>query len=408
MQHFTTIIILTILHASSLYSNQTTVLSSEDLAAASIPTLTVFDAQLVTAPADITFATADLKYNHGQFKIIECGNGPTSSAATHPLFINNNHHVLIGPYWDIVEHILKGYSIPVFFVGRAPFNPFEHFTEHKRLPTMEALTTSLSGNTNAIKKPKKIHEHRGIILYRASDRNKQKINAFDKCKVEHPDYLLINANSNAYFFGKNTSYKLFEEAGLSNYIPRYAIYPAEYANNLAKRIKHDLGGEKKYIIKPLAQTFALGVGLTSAENLDAYLKHMFGDGSVAECDASSIGYWRKKKESHFLISEFVPSQPIVHNNKTYEPTMRIIFLMTHEEGKITISITGGIWKIPPTDLYDETASLTDRYITNPTRMLEKARILIEKEDLKTMKKVVAPILAQLYKTLLTKQLTEQD
>ncbi len=342
MQHLATIIVLIIFYAPFLYSNQTTVLSSKDLAAASIPTLTLFDAKLLNAPADITFGTADLKYDRGQFKIIECGNGPTSSPATHPVFINNHQHLLIGPYWDIIEHILKTYSIPVFFVGRAPFKPFEHFREHTHFSSIEALQSSLSLHPKAIKKPTKIGDHLGIILYRASDRNKQKIKAFDKFKTDNPAYLLINAQSNAYFFGKDTSYKLFEAAGLSNYIPRYAMYPAQYENNLAEQIKHDLGAEKKYVIKPLAQTFALGVGLTSRENLDAYLKYMFGSEPVAATDADSIGYWRKKKESLFLVSEFVHSQPIVHYDKTYEPTMRIIFLMTHEQRKITLNITGGI------------------------------------------------------------------
>jgi hypothetical protein len=380
-----------------------TKLSTDDITAACVPTLHIFDTELLNAPADITFGTADLKYDRGKFKIIECGNGPTSSPATHPVFINNHQHILIGPYWDIIEHILTSYAIPTFFIGRAPFQGFEYFSDHERFPDLEAFTSAqlfFPPETKPQMKPKTIHEHLGIVMYRASDRNKQKAKAFYDFKQKHPAYLLVNANSNSYLFGKDSTYKLFEEAALSAYIPRYAIYPAQYESNLAEKIKRDLGPLTKYIIKPLAQTFALGVGLTTAEHLDDYLKYMFGTGSVPAADATSIGYWRKKKETHFLVSEFVPSQPIVHRNKTYEPTMRIIFFMTHEQGKITVNIMGGIWKIPPTDLDDTTASLTDRYITNPTRMIEKARILIKQDDLVTMKAAVAPVLAQLYKTIL--------
>ena len=389
--------------------SQETVLSPADLAVAAAPMLRIFEQELVSAPADITFAVADLKYDHGAFKIIECGNGPTSSPATHPLYINNSVHTIKGPYWDIVEHALQAYNIPTIFVGEPPFQNFKHFASNRHFRSFRKFThSSLCCSLQAqlpIKRTK-INEHLGIIIYRATNRREQNGSSFYNFQAQNPAFLLINKSSNRYFFSKDATYKLLEEAGLSDYIPRYAIYPARYDEQLAEKIRHDLAPADKFIIKPLDQSFAAGVGLTTTENLDAYLQYMFGTAPVAPTDETSIGHWRTKKSSHFLVSECASSQPIRYCNKTYQPTMRVIFLMTHEEGHITVNVTGGIWKLPPTHLDDEHATLTDRYITNPTRMIQDTRILIEKNDLETMKIRVAPVLAQMYKTILAKTLAK--
>lgn len=388
-------------------------LSQDDLTAAATAIFTTYDQTLMNASADITFAVADLKYNNGALKIVECGNGPRCTPAGHPVFINNNIHTQMTPYWNIVEQTLSTYKIPIIFAGTPPFAQFNYFANHKtakryprsfaELPTIDLFKTTASKNHS---KPKQIAMHQGIVLYRAAHKNVQKTFALTDFKKNYPAFLLINDHSDHHLARKDTTYKLFDDAQLSNYIPRYAIYPAHYQHSLASQIVQELGPEAMFIIKPVAQTYALGVGLASAENLDAHLKHMFGFDPIKEHEAKSIGYWRTTQDTHFLVSEYVPSQIIAHEGKCYDPTMRIAFLMTHECGKITVNVFGGYWKIPPASLDNEQASLTDRHITDPERMENNGLLLIEEHDLKTMKNVVAPILGQMYVTLLKKSIPQ--
>ncbi len=404
---FFKLIIFSIYLYKTLFSiPQTSVLSAEDLAVASEPTLITFDQKLVNAPADITFAVADIKYNQGNFKIIECGAGPYSGLREHQIYINNKIHRQISPYWNIVAHILKKYSIPVWLVGNSPHANFTYFEQitSKKQSTFDDLIhhqSPLFPDITTIPKPKTIAEHKGIVIHRIGRRTPRSDEPCKMFKKKYPCFMLLNSNSN-YFSSKAATYRLFEEAGLHNFIPRYAIYPATYTKTLAQKILADLGSVEKLIIKPLNMLRAIGVGVTTAENLDAHLQHMFGTQSYAPYEEKSIGYWRKHKPTHFIASEFVSSQPFLCNNKKYEPTLRVSFLMMHEKGNIAIHIIGGCWQIPPRAINDRTESLTQCYATDPDRHETDEGGLIALDDLNKIKSLLAPVLAQVYKIILEK------
>ena len=397
-------------HLSLLHPQENTMLSAEDLALASLPTLSIYDKALSNAPADITFAIADLKYDHGKFKIIECGNATYSGFRKHPLYINNKKCQITAPYWDIVEHTLNTYNVPLYFIGGRPHRDFHYFANtlnNKNFRSFETATNlSLisTSTTKSLTNPKNIREYEGIIIQKFPNRKQQNSSSFVEFKKKYPTFLLVNGNSTHYFHHKDATYALFNDAGVGSYVPRYARYPTRYDKNLAATIIRDLAPSSMFIIKPVDQARARGVGLVSAANLDAHLQCIFGVGPVEKNDEKSVGYWRTSKDTHFLASEFVPSQTIMYHDKIYHPTLRIAFLMTHETGIININIMSGYWKIPPAALENEQASLSDRYITDPDRMQPDGFLLIEQDDLKTMKAVVAPVLAQAYKIILEKSM----
>ncbi|MBM3893532.1 hypothetical protein FJ365_04000 [Candidatus Dependentiae bacterium] len=406
MQIFKVIIFYLLLSTPLLSLPQTSILSAEDLAVASEPTLITFDQNLVNAPADIIFAFADIKYNQGNFKIIECGTGPYSGLREHEIYINNKIHTQIAPYWNIVAHILKRYGIPAWLVGNPPhtnFTYFEHLTG-KKYSTFEDLIdhqSLLHPEIHPLAKPRTIAQHTGIVIHRSGSRKPRSREPFKTFKTKYPSFLLLNSNS-SYFSSKPATYKLFEDARLHNLIPRYVIYPASYCPTLAQKIMSDLGQVEKLIIKPLNMHRAIGVGVTTPDNLDAHLQHMFGTNAYAPYEEKSIGYWRKHKPTHFIASEFVSSQPFLCNNKKYEPTLRVSFLMMHEKGNIAIHIIGGCWQIPPRAINDRTESLTQCYATDPDRHETDEGGLIALDDLNKIKSLLAPVLAQVYKIILEK------
>jgi hypothetical protein len=165
---------------------------------------------------------------------------------------------------------------------------------------------------------------------------------------------------------------------------------------------HDFINVNFFIIKPLGKYRSFGVGVVPAQYLNQYLNHMFGTTPLAEHEEKSIGYWRKNNDTHFMVNEFIESQPIVHNNKTYDPTMRIVLLMSHEAGNISVNVIGGCWKVPPCGINDEQATITQRHVTDPEYHETDDGVLIAPDDLAMMKKVVAPVFAQAYKIMLEK------
>ncbi len=408
-------VFLTLLSFSNLLGSTTeTILSPHDFEAIANSAYVSFNKELENAPADITLGLADIKYNHGTFKIIECGNGQHSGIRRHSIYINNKECTQETPYWSIIEHLLNTYKLPVWFVGQLPFQSFQPFLrpphDKHRPSTFDNLIAALGPDIHKnipLPKPKTIREHTGIVLYRAPSRNSQQSPVFSAFSNNFLHFVLINSLSSRYFHSKDATYRLFEDAGLHNYIPDYAIYPARYNQKLAQEIIARFPSTAMFIIKPLNQSRARGVSVVAAENLNTHLQHLFGTTPFAPKETKSIGYWRTSKDTHCIISEFVPSQKVTYENIVYEPTMRIIFLMTHECGKVTVHILGGCWKVPPYGITDDSANLTEQYATNPDIHGTEIRVIIEEEELTTMKDVVAPVLAQAYKTIL-KQSMEHD
>jgi hypothetical protein len=382
-----------------------TTLSTSDLDSCLVPNYTAFYPELNNLPADITFGLADLKYNHGSFKIIECGNAQYCGLKPHPIIINGKKHIQCTPFWEIIEHLLKQYQLPVWFAGLPPYQPFPLFLQTNTARSQHYMPDLINNPafkaTARTSKPALIKDHANIIIFRAKNRFKQidpELAAFEQA---HPGSLLVNSKSTPYFFSKEATYKLFQDAGIAHVIPDHALYSVGYTPTLAAQIIQDLAPHQRFVIKPLNQSRAIGVSFVTAEELDTHLKHLFGTGLVQPHEKKSVGYWRTSKDTHFLISEFVPSQKIVHNNLTYEPTMRIIFYLTHEAGNIAVNIIGGCWKNPPCALGAANAqNATEQHITNPDRHETDDGIMIAPEELAAMKAVVAPVLAKAYKTLL--------
>ena len=211
------LLLVTLLHASHMLAKRSftinlkhTTLAAADLDTATDAILTTYDQALVDTPSDITFAVADLKYDHGSFKIVECGNGPRCTPAGHPVYINGKQCMQMTPYWNIIEHALKAHNIPVIFVGDPPFEEFNYLghklKNQKYLRTLLGLDTAtfLPHTQTHTKKPTTIAEHDAIIVYRPVNQSVQKslLKIFQK---NNPSVLLVNSYSNDYLRSKHTT-----------------------------------------------------------------------------------------------------------------------------------------------------------------------------------------------------------
>ena len=89
---------LTLLIATTMQLNADHSLTFNELETASQSSFSNYYQSLADAPADITFGVADLKYDRGTFKILECGNAPSCSQLQHHLLIGKTDHLLETPY----------------------------------------------------------------------------------------------------------------------------------------------------------------------------------------------------------------------------------------------------------------------------------------------------------------------
>jgi hypothetical protein len=109
--------------------------------------------------------------------------------------------------------------------------------------------------------------------------------------------------------------------------------------------------------------------MVDAEHLDEMLKKILTQKLTEKTTISCNGYtytdeaytfWNTYKESHFLVEEMVLSKPLVVDQKIYDPTMRVIFMLHYFNGAIKIDYLASYWKLPSKSLSEE-GTLTERH-----------------------------------------------
>ena len=87
--------------------------------------------------------------------------------------------------------------------------------------------------------------------------------------------------------------------------------------------------------------------------------------------------------------------------------MRIMCLLHHNQGMITITVIGAFWKIPAYSL-DDQVSLTEKHVTRahlifPDPDAFHSGILVEKDDMHNVRQILNGCLPILYEKMLTQQ-----
>lgn|GEM_PF-921582 len=172
-----------------------------------------------------------------------------------------------------------------------------------------------------------------------------------------PGMIVIDKSSFPFWIDKYTMTALFaQDELLATLKPRWGNYKKIYTKELAAQIAQDLHGDI-FVIKPRGEFLGNGVIITKRENLDDVLFSIITTQGAADNDADlAYGVWQKDPFDSFIVEEFVASDPIrvPHlNNKLYQPTMRVAFLLVYHNQRHQVHFLGGYWKTPPVSLDDE-------------------------------------------------------
>ncbi len=363
-----------------------------------------------TAP-DICFGCADIKYDQGDFKIVECGDGIYMSLRAADFIMNNKPYNLVAPFWGILWHFLHQFNLPVWLVEGISNRNAMAINESKRLniayaANFEELENSQrfqAACTKTISAPHSLSDYAGIIVFSATPgkecrRDGKQYKAFQK---KYPQFIYLNSTARDYLKRKDETYTLFKRAGLTSFIPTFAVFPAIYDKTIITTTKRLLSKSELIVVKPAFSSLSCGVNVIEKKDLEAFLKLILQTPhKIPHTAKRDLSFWKYKKPSRMVISDYARSQTIYKDGKPYDPTMRVMYIMYHDQGVIRTNVLGGFWKIPVHSLDDKGVTQTQKHVTIAHAGDYFTGILLEHEESIRMKQVVAPILAKAYEQML--------
>jgi hypothetical protein len=172
-----------------------------------------------------------------------------------------------------------------------------------------------------------------------------------------PGLVAVDKSSFAVWIDKYRMSRLFnKDAKLAAIKPRWGNYQKVYSKNLAATIADELGGET-FVIKPRGNFLGKGVILVQKKDLDQTVRYIITKkGPLLKRTESAYTAWQHDKFDSFLVEQFIASDPIRlphKQNKRYQPTMRVAFVLTYNKGRHDVHFLGSYWKTPAVSLDDE-------------------------------------------------------
>ncbi len=352
---------------------------------------------------DISFLIADLRWNKGSLKILELGEGPQS------FFQGFDELFSTGEMWRLFWNYLKPFNLPVWYVGKKPNTPtkinqfaFNLFLANggRWAPSLESLAhddlfKQLANKKTTTTRPLNLGQHLGIIVFSNHGYPNWYAESLKKFKEKYQNFLIINDATTPYVNHKYHTSLLFNNL-LSSYRPRWIRCKKKYSPALANKILAHLNSPI-VVIKPLNAANGWGNLMVDATELDATLRKILTQSKHLKTYTDpSWSYWANDGHKHFLVEEFVTSHAINIKGKFFDGTMRVVFILKHEQGKIAINFLGCCWKLPRLSL-DTTGSIMEKHKSG------YGAAHVSQEDKQEVEAVLKSLLPPLYKKMLSKK-----
>ncbi|MFH1831565.1 MAG: hypothetical protein ABH827_02065 [bacterium] len=326
--------------------------------------------------ADISFCIVDLKFD-GQpgsmFKVCEFGESRISA-------FKGLDEFYWGKFW---RYLKRKFNLPIWYVGRY-YMP-EKFKEMRAYNALiknggQVLTflNQLERNPKfkSLVGDRKIGDHSKISQYKAiictASMDKQ-VKDFQK---KYPNVLVLDLATADFVNSKIKTVKLLDDDEFRNYCPKFKVLKrikqvdplayAGYVHKTAQEILKEFNCDC-YVIKPIADTMGRGVSIIPKDELGDALYSVLSltagkQGKIAGKKIDRFAkYWQKNRNNTCLIEEFAHSKIISVEDKLYDPTMRLIFILCYDNHVPKIEILGGYWKIPNVALNDVLGDFTVKH-----------------------------------------------
>jgi len=370
--------------------------------------------------ADVSFMIADIKYDGETVKFLEFGEGPRSKF--------KGYDALYGPgkIWTNFWYYLKQFNLPVWFVTIRTIKSRESFEKEIDFDTFASIGGSCVANLIALQKNEtfvkatqqtknisNLENYQGIAIlnFHNFSNMSHNIAACTKCeqvrrfKKDHPQILVLDDSSRIYSCNKDWADTLFQDKQLSQFRPVCHIYNKEYSPTLAGEILQKNDADI-LVIKPMNAACGNGIMMIEKKDLSRTLELMLTDttkrhegeeGEGGNID-DEIAYWATDKNDHFMVESYAPSKPIVVDNLTFDATMRQVFVLHYDKGRMFVTFIGGYWKLPKVALEEE-GTLTEKIKSDiKTNRTSSEKISIE--DMHHVQEILKGMLPSLYLKML--------
>ncbi len=350
-------------------------------------------------PVDISYMVADLKYSqeHG-VKICEIQHG-IASTLLGDLFLYPPTGLVSPKIADVfAEFPLKKWTTPSSIVFPTLLSSLLKSPKWKEKNFIGLVITDDEFQyraTLAPNNPSDISSYHAMLYIQP-----KVLKNYDAFNTQYPGVITVDAATHPYWADKYLMSLLFTTSPtLAQIKPEWGIYAKEHTPTLAMQIQQEIPGDM-YVIKPRGAFLGNGVIIVSSDDLDATLQYILTKSDELKNDKDpSYNYWNRDPYDSFLVEKYYPSDTVQVkklNNKIFEPTMRVAFMLIYNNQTIETRFLGGYWLLPHKAI-DETGSLNETkkaYCKQPYFTKASAKVL------KKVQKQLEATLPLLYQEML--------
>ena len=359
--------------------------------------------------ADITYMIADMKFNGTGIRILEFGEGTRSRFEGYDAL--NKKGAMWGQFWN---H-LASFNLPIYYVApeMLPAHAAEiNYRTFSDLGGKHIFNMYQAMDIAKKYSPKKnrankthISDYTAIIVIRHLDASSPIIRAFKK---RFPDFLILDSSSAPFLNNKYTTSLLFDaHEELKQLRPPSKLYTKKYSPDLAQSIDNDFADTNIVVIKPLTACKGYGIIMTLKKDLDAILYNILEKtDAIYASDDTSYSYWAYDTNDSFLIERYEKSTLVQLPNdetKSYDATMRMVFVLSYQDDTIHFKLLDGYWKLP-LKAQEEDGTLTEKIKSkiNPNR---QSSVLVQKETTDAVCAILKKNMPAVYHRMLSAQRT---
>jgi hypothetical protein len=333
-------------------------------------------------PDELSFCIVDLKFDGEKIKICEFGQGLGSTFKGYDALYGQ------GQIWTKFWHLLASlHQSPRFFstnVLKKEFAP--------------EIFSKIGGRH--IQSINEIKPSSSKCIFIVSNTKKEMFSC-DEVKQHSPHCLILDEVTKKFVASKYETGLLFDNPDFENYKPHFKIFPKEYSPLLAQQILEAL--KSTYIVlKPINASLGRGILMVEPHQLEQALRIILKkeDYPKTQKDASSFSYWAKDRENFFIAEEFVCSKKIIIDQKPYDPTMRVVFVLFNSAGIPCINFLDSYWKLPAKALTED-GTFTEQHKSH-VETKRKCSACVDSNDFEIVKAQLCLLLPQIYLKMLAK------
>ncbi len=297
-------------------------------------------------PVDVSFVVVDLKYSdqHG-VKICEVQQG-ILSAFRGDRYVHDGEPVISDHF---VSYVSKFYEKSWVLKGRIADAVIRKRLEKSlkwdyngRIRSFKTNPKFMEKATAEVLDPYSLQSYHGFVFGPPAELAK-----VPDFKEKYPGIVVIDSATHPFWVDKYKMSCLFDrDPVLASFKPKWNLYPKKKDSSLSRQIINEIGGDY-FVIKPRGAFRGDGVIIVSKENLDATLKYIFSQSKKLKNDPDlSYQYWTKDPFDSFIVEEFFESDYVAIGQQIYQPTIRMVFVLTYDNQEIHLEPLGGYCQLP--------------------------------------------------------------